>query len=281
MKRKGISLFYGIFLGMSILFPVVSEGQSDRLVIKKYLTDLPESQPANKTEKYRMTAVYLNRDLYGSFTGKIKVQGEYTRGIGEGKSVWNNVFISTSGKQGEPFPEGKRQEYMENLKYLPSSEVLTSGFFKDFPSDPESVYSKNLIWDMMMIENFARDYTDSLKLNIVYHIPDIKGEFEMADIGTYFHSDIQICWTGISAVNNKICAVIEYRAPDNKIELALDAIKTRGTEQYWGTSWVNLDTKFIEYALLYGGTIQEIEVKGINNKFLVKTIRELSVEKIR
>jgi hypothetical protein len=37
----------------------------------------------------------------------------------------------------------------------------------------------------------------------------------------------------------------------------------------------------IESAAMYGGTIQEIEVPGVPNKFLVKTIRELWVEKIQ
>ena len=42
-----------------------------------------------------------------------------------------------------------------------------------------------------------------------------------------------------------------------------------------------MKTKIIEQAIMYSGTIQEIEVKGMNNKFLVKTIRELYLEKIQ
>jgi hypothetical protein len=61
----------------------------------------------------------------------------------------------------------------------------------------------------------------------------------------------------------------------------MDAITTKGTEQYWGTTWVGLESGIIEYAEVYGGTMQEISVKGIENKFLIKTIRELWVEKIR
>ena len=170
---------------------------------------------------------------------------------------------------------------MENFRYVPSSDMIKSDAFKEFPATTESVFAKNLVWDMMMIENFAWDFSDSLKLNRTYIIPEIKGEFAMADIGNYFHQSIQICWTGISVVNNKLCAVIEYRALDNKIELKMDQINTKGTEQYWGTTWIGLDDKQVEYAEIYGGTIQEIEVAGMKNKFLVKTIRELWVEKIQ
>lgn len=58
-------------------------------------------------------------------------------------------------------------------------------------------------------------------------------------------------------------------------------IKSKGTEQYWGTVLVSLKTKNIEHSVMYSGTMQEIEVTGMKDKFLVKTIRELEVEKIQ
>lgn len=169
---------------------------------------------------------------------------------------------------------------METIKYIPSSKLLDESTFRDFPSAPENILARNLIWDMMSIEKFAWAYSDSLKLNRKYVIHDIGGEFNMAEIGTYEHSDIQLCWTGISMINNELCAVIEYRAIDNKIELSIGMMKTRGTEQYWGTTWISLYTGQIEYAEMFSGTIQEIEISGLKDKFLVKTIRELWVEKI-
>ena len=251
--------------------------------IGKYLEVLPitSGKVGNDLLKYRMTAVYTNRDLYGNFMHKQKVSGEYTRGLENGFVSWNNVYLSGSDNFSEPFPEGKKQDYMENMKYVPSPQMLDASAFADFPAGTESVFAKNLVWDMMAIEGFAWDYTDSLKLNTVYRIPEIKGEFTMADIGTYSHTEIQICWTGISAINNELCAVIDYRALDNKIEMAMEGFKTRGTEQYWGTTWVSLKTGVIESAVMYGGTIQEIEVMGMTDKFLVKTVRELWVDKIQ
>ena len=38
-------------------------------------------------QKYRMTAVYTNRDLYGNFTGKTKITGDYTMGLENGNVV--------------------------------------------------------------------------------------------------------------------------------------------------------------------------------------------------
>jgi hypothetical protein len=280
MKKNFNSVPTSLVIFLLIAVTEVSNGQSEKSVINKYLSELPSVRVANTLAKYRMTAVYTNRDIYGNFMDKKKITGDYTRGLENGLVAWNNIFISSSSDFSKPFPSGSKQEYMENFKYVPSSGMLDAAAFKDFPQGPETVFAKNLVWDMMMIENFAWKYSDSLKLNRTYIIPEINGEFKMADIGNYSHTSIQICWTGISQVKGILCAVIEYRALDNKIELSMDQIKTKGTEQYWGTTWVALKDKQIEYAEIYGGTIQEIEVTGMKNKFLVKSIRELWVNKI-
>ncbi len=281
MKKPINSVLTGVLMILISMHPTLSRGQSEEAVIARYLKKLPANPVGNKLQKYRMTAVYTNRDLYGAFTGKTKVTGDYTRGLGNGLVKWNNVWISNSDKFSEPFPAGTKQEYIENFEYIPSPKMLEAGSFKNFPPNPETVFSRNLVWDMQALEGFAWNYPDSLELNKTFRIREITGEFAMADIGTYSHAGIQLVWTGISAFNGELCAVIEFRALDNKLEMALEGLKTKGTEQYWGTVWVSLKTREIEQAEMYGGTMQEIEVPGLENKFLVKTIRELSVEKIQ
>jgi hypothetical protein len=280
MKKNIFSLFAGFLILSGIVIPAPGYSQNHKAVIKRYLTNLPSGKPENKTAKYRMTAVYTNLDLYGNFTNKMLVTGDYIRGLENDQVTWNNVLISGSNKKSEPFERGVKQDYMENIKYVPSSKMLETEAFKNFPVNSENVFARNLIWDMMTIEMFAWEYSDSLKLNQKYIIPEVTGEFNMADIGTYEHAGIQLCWTGISLMNNEMCAVIEYRAIDNKLKIALEQINTSGTEQYWGTTWISLESKLIEHAEMYGGTIQEIEVKGLKDKLLIKTIRELWVEKI-
>jgi hypothetical protein len=281
MKKRFNSVIAGIIVLTLGVTNDVCTGQSENSVIRKYLVSLPSVPVSKKTQKFMMTAVYTNRDLYGNFTGKTKISGKYTRGFQGDSCKWNDVFISSSNSFSEAFPEGNRQGYIEDFRYIPSSEMLQSSAFKNFPSNPETVYSRNLIWDMMGIENFAWEFNDSLKLNKIYRIIGSANEFAMADIGTYTHSEIQLCWTGISEVRGVLCAIIEFRAIDNKIEMKMDALKTKGTEQYWGTVWVSLGNRMIEHAEMYGGTIQEIEITGLDNKFLVKTIRELWVDKIQ
>jgi hypothetical protein len=265
MKNKLFPLFAGVLILSAIAIPASGYGQNQKAVVKKYLTKLPSGKPENIMSKYRMTAIYTNMDLYGNFTNKMLVTGDYTRGLENDQVSWNNVIISGSNKKSEPFDGGVRQDYMENIMYVPSSKMLETEAFKNFPVNAENVFARNLIWDMMTIEMFAWDYSDSLKLNQKYVIPKITGEFNMADIGTYEHAGIELCWTGISLMNNKMCAVMEYRAIDNKLKITMEQINTSGTEQYWGTTWISLENKLIEYAEMYGGTIQEIEVKGLKD----------------
>jgi hypothetical protein len=281
MKKNFKTGFAALFSTLLISLSFFANAQSEKSVIKKYLTKLPSVAVNTSLQKYRMTAVYINRDLYGNFTGKTKVVGDYTHGLANGEVAWNNVYISASNNFSEPFPEGTKQEYMENMKYIPSPKMLETESFKNFPATPESVLARNLVWDMMAIEDFAWKYTDSLELNVDYTIKGGSDNFNMADIGKYAHNSLQFCWTGISQMNNVLCAILEYRATDNLIELNMDQIKTKGTEQYWGTVWISLKTRMIEYASMFAGSMQEIQVKGLDNKFLIKTIRDLYVRKIQ
>jgi hypothetical protein len=249
--------------------------------VKKYLSTLPNVESSKTLQKYRMTAIYINRDLYGNFTGKTKVSGDYTSGLPGDTSMWNNVYISASNNFSDTFPAGTKQEYMENFRYIPSEKMMEEKAFKNFPKSVENIFARNLIWDMMSADIFAWNYYDSLKLNVPYIIPDIKGQFSMAEIGNYSHNKISLCWKGISELNGQLCTLIEFNAIDNKVELSMDMIKSKGTEQYWGTVMVSIKTKNIESAQMYSGTIQEIEVVGMKDKILVKTIRELVVNRIQ
>lgn len=281
MKTKQNLIEAGLIISLLVFMPSVIKGQGERAFTKKYLSELPKINLSTASAKYRMTAVYVNRDLYGKFTEKTKVSGDYTRGLPGDSVVWNNVFIAASKKFEEPFSAGSKKEYMENFKYIPSDNMIKEEAFKDFPSNPENVFARNLVWDMYSFEIFAwRDY-DSLKLNVPYDMAKMSFEFDMAEIGKYKHNGIVLCWRGITVVNGELCAIIEFSAIDNMIELTMAQIKAKGTEQYWGTIMVSLKTKLIEKATMGSGTILEIEVSGMKDKFLAKTIRELEVEKIQ
>jgi hypothetical protein len=267
------------------IFTVTSicNGQSDKSVIGKYLMKLPamNMNRENSHQKLSMTAVYINMDKYGNITSRTKVTGDYTRGLKGGKATWKNVYIySSAGPEGK-YGEGKKQEYMDNFIYAPSSGMMKDSAFATFPKNVESVFARNLIWDMMAIEDFAWKYQDSLELNKNYIISKAGYSFDMAGIGNYSHNNIQIEWTGISQVNNELCAVIDYRSLNNKVEVNIEQVKTKGTEQYWGSTRISLKTGNVLFAEMYSGTLQEAEITGFKDKMVIKTVREIKVQEIK
>ncbi len=271
-----------VLLVFPLIFPAYAQCQS-KANYKNYLKGLPRQlKLVEKTpQKYLMTAEYFNKDIYGELWSKVKVRGEYTRGLENGYACWNNVFIAHSKNDSELYLDGVEQEYVENMKYVPSSQMLEESSFDHFPKNTDNVFSRNLIWDMMAIEGYAWNYFDSLHLNKTYLVTDIHGTFSMANIGNYNHTKIELNWLGISMMNNKLCAIIEYRALDNKLESNMNEMKSKGSELYWGKTWVSLENKQIEYAEMYSNTIQEMEIQGLPDKILVNTKRVLKVDRIQ
>lgn len=250
--------------------------------VKNFPERLPKIELKEKTpQKYLMTSEYFNKDIYGNPGSKIKVTGQYTRGLDSGYVCWNNAFIAHVNNPSESYQERVRQDYMENITYIPSTDLLGESFFQKFKKHTDNVFARNLIWDMMAIEGYAWNYYDSLQLNKTYIVPDIQGSFDMAEMGTYNHAKIELNWIGIALMNNKLCAIIEYRALDNKLELHTDMIKSKGSEFYWGKTWLSLENKQIEYAEMYSNTVQEMEIEGLPDKLLASTKRILKLERIK
>ena len=267
--------------GMVLLLPVVIYAQGDKAFIKKHLEKLPHLAPVTSPQKYLMSAIYINEDIFGNFRDKTRITGEYTNGLPGDSAVWKNVFLAASNKENEDFSKGKNLTYMDGFRYVPSPGMVTEkAAFKGFPATPENVFARNLVWDMYSFEVFAWKFYDSLRLNEPFVI-STPGQFNMGDIGNYSHSKMIITWSGITSVDNELCNVIEFSTIDNRIEITMDPVKTKGTEQYWGTVLVSARSKRIEKGVMYSGTIQQIEVKGMKDSFMMKTIRELEVSRIQ
>lgn len=280
MKKLLIYLF--ILLAGVIIIPCIARCQPPGNGYE-YLKSLPKHLELKEQtpQKYVMLAEYFNKDIYGNLISKMKVRGDYTRGLDSGYVCWNNAFISHANNSSGPYQPEVKQDYMEGIKYIPSSKLMVESFFSSFPDNPDNVLARNLMWDMMMIEDFAWNYFDSLDQNKTYEIPEIHGAFSMANIGSYNHSKIELNWIGVSVMNGQLCAVLEYRALDNKIELKMSQMKSKGSELYWGKIWVSLVTKQIEFAEIFSNTIQEIEMQGMPQKMLFSTKRIVTLNRIK
>jgi hypothetical protein len=246
----------------------------------KYLNALPKDLKLKEqsAQKYRLTCDYFNGDIFGNFLNKTRVTGDYTRGFRDGTVKWNNVKIENGNTREGPFENAVSQDYMENFSYVPSDKMLEAPSFSSFP--PNSFHTKNLVWDMLAIETFAWVYFDSLKLNQTFRPANLRDEVPLAGEGTFKNRDIQLKWTGISKMNEALCALIEYRTFDNPLVIETAQIKLKGRSHYWGTIWVSLKDKQIEYATLYEDVVMEMKTNSQTNGQLLNSTREIRFEKL-
>lgn len=277
MKKNFINTI--ILAVVTIILPAFVHCQSTTNV-DDYLERLPNQLNLDYStpQKYLMTTDYVDYDLFGNFIKKMRISGECTFGLNDGYLKWNNVKISHSQNLNEPYPEGEKQSSMENFTYKPSENILSESFFKNIPQ--ANPYMKNLIWDMTMFETFAWYKWDSLKLNIEFLTKDINSKFKIPGIGTFENKDIRITWTGITKINNKICAIIKYMAMNNPLDMSFQNYTMKGRSHYWGNIYVSLSDKQIEYGELYEDVLMDIKMSGQELGSNVNTVRNISIKKI-
>ncbi len=248
------------------------------LSLRKLPAGLTLKEP--KPYSYVMTAEYYNHDILGNFQNKLQVRGIYTRGLPDGKVRWNDVTISQVPGFDQSFPQGVKQDYMEGMTYGPSDDYLNLEDFKKFPPTT-GMFAKNLVWDVLTFEAFGWAYYDSLLLNVPFSARSINGKLDLNGLGNFENKDIRLTWTGISTMNNKVCAVIEFIAMDNPLEIKTDFMQMKGRSNYWGTLWLSLTDKQIEYGILYEDVNMDVKIQGQEKSQLSNTSRKIEFTKIQ
>lgn len=259
----------------------MANAQKKAKSIDGYLNQLPSGLELieNGPQHYQITTDYFTKDIYGNFINKVRVTGDYTRGLENDKVSWHDVRITTPvASEKKSFPEGELFNPMENFTYVPSAEMVNPDAFPGFP--PNSFYAKNLVWDMLGLEGFAWYYFDSLHLNIPFAANAFNSDVDLAGEGTFTNKNIKLTWTGISRVNGEICAVIEYLAMDNPLKIKTDVMEMNGRSHYWGTIWVSLEDKQIELARLNEDVIMDMKLPNMPEKQLMNTTRDIVIQKV-
>lgn len=232
----------------------------------------------DELQKYVVTTDHFNSDIFGNFFNKMRVKGEYTRGLENGKVKWNNCSVAMSMSRDAEFEQGTPLKYMEDFSYSVSEDMLKPENFTTFTE--HSAFAKNLIWDMMAIEGFGWSAWDKLKLNEPYSAKDFNGKMDLAGQGSFENKDVILTWTGISKRNSENCAVIEFRTMNNPLEYSGDGMSMKGRSHYWGTIWVSLEDKQIEHAVLFEDVVMEMNLPGQTNKQIMDATREISFVKV-
>lgn len=277
VKKNPFLLLMTIMILFMLPVNAQRKSKTDYLSLKKLPAGLTlqEKNPYS----YKVITDYFNHDILGNFQSKMEVKGIYTRGLENGKMRWNDVTFSNAGGPDDSFAEGTKQSYMENFNYDKSDNLMKEALFKNFPS-MTGVFAKNLVWDVLSFEVFAWTYYDSLQLNIPFTAHEVNGSIELEGLGNFENKDIKLTWSGISNMNGKICAVIEFLAMDNPLKFKTSFLEMKGRSHYWGTVWLSLSDKQIEHGVLYEDVNMEMKLNGQEKSQLQNTTRKIELIKI-
>jgi hypothetical protein len=232
----------------------------------------------DELQKYVVTTDHFNTDIFGNFFNKIRIKGDYIRGLPDKQVKWNNVSVAMSMSRNDEFSAGSPVAYMENFSYKVSEDMLKPEKFSTFTE--HSAYTKNLVWDMMGIEGLAWVNFNDLELNKPFKATFFNGKMDLAGMGSFENKDMVITWTGITERNDEYCAVIEFRTMNNPLEYTGDGMSMKGRSHYWGTIWVSLEDKQIEHAVLFEDVVMEMQLPGQTNKQIMDATREISFVKV-
>jgi hypothetical protein len=92
-------------------------------------------------------------------------------------------------------------------------------------------------------------------------------------VGTVQLRDIVLEWIGRSQRNGQDCALINYQAFFNPLEIANGGMTLIGRSDYWGEIWVSLETKQIEYATVQEVVVAEMKLPGQDTTQVINVFR--------
>jgi hypothetical protein len=227
---------------------------------------------------YRFVVDYNTANTKGELVYRQRVTGDYSRGLPAGDVMWKNVSLANAVGAAAPFDAPQKSDFMEGFRYHnDSATTMTPDFFKGFP--PAAIMQRNLVWDTGMIEMFGQNYFDHLKLNEPYRIISNQ-DVKIPDVGTFHNNNVVLEWIGRSERNGQGCALIEYHAFFNPVQIATGGMTLTGRSDYWGEIWVSLETRQIEYSTINESVVGEMKLPGQDTPQVLNIFRTGTFEPI-
>lgn len=227
---------------------------------------------------YRFTVDYNSANTNGVIFQRQRIAADYTRGLPGGDVMWSNATLATASGATAPFGDAQKLDYVDGFRYHNDLDApFRPDFFKTFPSD--AFLERNLVWDTGMIEMFGQNHFDRLKLNEPYHALS-DSDVNLPGVGTFHNHDVVLEWVGLSRRNGEDCALIDYQAFFNPLEIAAAGINMQGRSDYWGEIWVSLTTKQIAYATLNESVVALLKLPGQDAPQVINIFRSGTFEPV-
>jgi hypothetical protein len=262
-----------IFLILYFAFPAHSVKAQNTFT---FPTHLPKELCLDSmlTRSYQMTTDMYNYNIQGDFLGKTRLTGRLTYGGQPTNAQWSEVYVSTAGGENTAFPQGKQLAYLQGFSYRQNESLLSPDFFQSRLPEADP-YVMNLFWDALGFEALAYACWDSLTLNREFLATDINKALTIANIGSFENKDTRITWTGVTEMNQELCAIIRYTVMNNPLHVTWEEMSMRGRSHYWGEIYVSLSDKQIEYACLTEDVLTDVRIKGQENSQIGYVVRSI------
>lgn len=114
----------------------------------------------------------------------------------------------------------------------------------------------------------------------IIHSASFSQPHEGADSSYFKNGQITLAFKGLSLVNEKTCAMLEYDSGESSFYLVIKPIPnmrvtTKGSSHYWGDIYKDLTGGWIQKANLHELVISETTVPGMTNK--INSVIERSI----
>jgi hypothetical protein len=259
-------------------FSLNSFGQKTK--IDTYFNHLPHNLKTESKEplQYRLTIDWSTKDIDGKPNNHYVAIGTLTQGLENDSTGLSDVTLTEIRDSTRNKLELKE---LDGLKYKIDKDNFTRlDFYKDFPQAQIELI-RWFVQDQIAFKVYGIMFLDSLKLNTPFYPDFFKNHNTKIDNYVNVNTkSLNITWTGISKMHNKLCAIIHYQAMYNPIDSDNDAMKLNGRTCFWGDIWVTLDDRQIEFATMNEDLIFKLLLKANNYEQRLNLQRELKFEKI-
>lgn len=252
--------------------------------IDKYFNINPSGikSQISKIQKYDVTLKWQNIDpVNGNKISCTAIKATYSCGLDSGLVRWSDVFLFNIGNFKQKLENGNRLEALENFVYKPNFFSFASEkYYTDIPTNLREIASW-FILDAIQMHGISEIFFDSLSFNKPFYPPILDTVTLKVENGITFKSqNAKFIWSGISKLNNEICAIIKFDSFFNPVSMDVPGYAFQGRSLYWGEIWISLNDKQFKYAEMVEDIVIKLNGSSFPEGQLINMQREIVFEKV-
>lgn len=306
---KNRCLFWSPIMFLLLTFAVLSFISCDSQNIQAHLAkdyDLSLNEQEGDIDYFRMRTIYNHGDQLGIMKDRDEVLGAFQREVLKSsresfivRCIWKDVRTGHSPSIKDKISDWKPLDFAEGFTYeidLCKPEfVLSSVDHTDIP--------KNLVgmrfWVKLMDAHAQFELLRTETNGSISQIKKIgdrvsspgahqQGGWDFAPLITdsnFANGDYDTMFTGLSLVEGKMCAVLEYINADSKVSSKIHitpkmSFDQDGTSNFWGHIYVDLESGKLLKGDLYEYVVVLIEGPAFSGPMRLFERRLIEIEKI-